>query len=75
MAELTRQWLLRARPSGHLRMDDFEYREVPMPSTPLAPGEMRVRNVGVLCAPTMRNWMAPPGNSFYPSIPLGQPIF
>ncbi len=75
MAEVNRQWLLRARPSGHLRMDDFEYREVPMPSTPLAPGEMRVRNVVFLCAPTMRNWMDPPGNSFYPSIPLGQPVF
>lgn len=75
MAEVNRQWLLRARPAGHLRTDDFEYREVPMPSTPLAAGEMRVRNVVFLCAPTMRNWMDPPGNSFYPSIPLGTPIF
>ena len=75
MAEVNRQWLLRARPSGHLRMDDFEYREVPMPTSPLAAGEMRVRNVVFLCAPTMRNWMDPPGNSFYPSIPLDQPIF
>ena len=57
MAQVNRQWLLRARPSGHLRIDDFEYREVPMPSTPLAAGEMRVRNVVFLCAPTMRNWM------------------
>ena len=24
-----------------------------------------------LCAPTMRNWMDPPGNSHYPSTPLG----
>ncbi|MCX6952867.1 MAG: hypothetical protein NTV51_11985 [Verrucomicrobia bacterium] len=27
------------------------------PETPLAAGELRVRNVAFLCAPTMRNWM------------------
>ena len=74
MTELNRQWLLRARPSGHLRQDDFEYREAPRPTTPLAAGEIRVRNVVFLCAPTMRNWMDPPGNSLYPSIPLGTPV-
>lgn len=74
MTETNRQWLLRKRPSGHLHLDDFEYREQPLPATPLAAGEIRVRNVVFLCAPTMRNWMDPPGNSFYPSIPLGQPI-
>ena len=75
MADINRQWLLRARPSGQLRMEDFEYRESPLPTTPLGEGEMRVRNMVFLCAPTMRNWMDPPGNSFYPSIPLGTPIF
>ncbi len=74
MVDLNRQWLLRARPQGQLRQEDFEYREGPMPDAALAAGEVRVRNVAFLCAPTMRNWMDPPGNSFYPSIPLGQPI-
>jgi len=74
MAEINRQWLLRARPEGALKVDDFEYREVPVPTTSPADGEVRVRNVAFLCAPTMRNWMDPPGNSFYPSIPLGQPV-
>ncbi len=74
MADMNRQWLLRARPSGQLRQDDFEYREAPRPTEPLAPGEMRIRNVVFLCAPTMRNWMDPPGNSLYPSVPLGQPV-
>ena len=74
MANLNRQWLLRARPSGHLRVEDFDYREAPLPDTPLAEGELLVRNVVFLCAPTIRNWMEPPGNSLYPSIPLGQPI-
>lgn len=74
MGDLNRQWLLRARPRGHLRLEDFEYCEVPVPDAPLTEGEVRVRNVAFLCAPTMRNWMDPPGNSFYPSIPLGQPV-
>lgn len=74
MAETNRQWLLRARPSGPLSLDDFEYREQALPTTPLREGEVRIRNVAFLCAPTMRNWMDPPGNSFYPSIPLGEPI-
>jgi NADPH-dependent curcumin reductase CurA len=74
MADINRQWLLRARPSGQLRQDDFEYREAPRPTEPLAPGEMRIKNVVFLCAPTMRNWMDPPGNSLYPSVPLGEPV-
>lgn len=74
MVAINRQWLLRARPTGHLRQDDFEYREVPLADTPLAADEVRIRNVAFLCAPTMRNWMDPPGNSLYPSIPLGAPI-
>ncbi len=74
MGEVNRQWLLKRRPQGALKLDDFEYREAPMPSEPLKENEIRVRNVAFLCAPTMRNWMDPPGNSLYPSIPLGAPI-
>jgi NADPH-dependent curcumin reductase CurA len=74
MAEVNRQWLLKARPQKNLRIEDFEYREQPLPSAPLAEGEVRVRNAVFLCAPTMRNWMDPPGNSLYPSIPLGNPV-
>ncbi len=74
MGEINRQWLLKRRPQGALSTDDFEYREVDLTDAPLAEGEIRVRNVVFLCAPTMRNWMDPPGNSLYPSIPLGQPV-
>ncbi|MEQ8497354.1 MAG: NADP-dependent oxidoreductase [Gammaproteobacteria bacterium] len=74
MTDVNRQWLLRARPQGHLRLEDFEYREQPAATAPLAEGEVRIRNVVFLCAPTMRNWMDPPGNSFYPSVPLGAPV-
>lgn len=74
MGEVNRQWLLKRRPQGALRMEDFEYHEAEMPEHDLKPGEILVRNVVFLCAPTMRNWMDPPGNSLYPSIPLGQPV-
>jgi NADPH-dependent curcumin reductase CurA len=74
MSTVNRQWLLKRRPAGHLNEGDFEYREAPIPSDDLKPGEILVRNVGFLCAPTMRNWMDPPSKSLYPSIPLGQPI-
>ncbi|MEQ8232215.1 MAG: NADP-dependent oxidoreductase [Gammaproteobacteria bacterium] len=72
MTETNRQWILRARPQGHMREDDFELRSVPAPGGDAAPNTLLVRNVVFLCAPTMRNWMDPPGNSFYPSVPLGE---
>ena len=74
MSEVNRQWLLKRRPQGNLSEEDFEYKEVALPSQDLKAGEIMVRNVGFLCAPTMRNWMDPPSKSLYPSIPLGQPI-
>jgi NADPH-dependent curcumin reductase CurA len=70
-----RQWLLRRRPRGPVVADDFEYVEAPIPAfDELAPGELILRNLVFLCAPGMRNWMDPPGNSFYPSLPLGAPV-
>jgi len=74
MRETNRQWLLKARPQNHVQATDFDYREVPVERTALAPGEFRLRNVAFICAPTMRNWMDPPGNSLYPSIPLDTPV-
>ena len=69
-----RQWLLRSRPEGQLRMDDVELVGGDQHVRPLREGEIRVRNLLFLFAPTMRNWMAAPGNSLYPSIPLGTPV-
>lgn len=74
MAEINRQWLLKQRPSGALKQTDFEYHETTVPTEPLTSEQVLVKNVAFLCAPTMRNWMDPPGNSLYPSIPLGQPV-
>lgn len=69
-----RQWLLRRRPNGPATPGDFEYRETPVPDRTLKEGEILVRNEIFLCAPTMRNWMDPPGNSLYPSIGLGEAV-
>ena len=71
---INRQWLLRRRPVGPATLEDFDYRETAIPNRALREGEILLRNQVFLCAPTMRNWMDPPGNSLYPSIPLGEPV-
>ena len=71
---INRQWLLRRRPNGPATPEDFEYRETAAPDGALGEGEILLRNEIFLCAPTMRNWMDPPGNSLYPSIALGKPV-
>ncbi len=71
---INRQWLLAARPEGFIKDENFAYREIEAPSRQLSSNEVLVRNSVFLCAPTMRNWMDPPGNSLYPSIPLGSPV-
>jgi NADPH-dependent curcumin reductase CurA len=66
---------LRRRPCGNVRLDDFTYHEnySPTPGS-LEPGDLLLRNVMFLCAPTMRNWMDAPENNLYPSISLGDPV-
>ncbi len=75
MIAMNRQWLLKRRPQGKATIQDFEYVEATLPATDdLRPGEIVLRNLVFLCAPTMRNWMDPPSNSLYPSMPLGAPV-
>lgn len=74
MTSRNRQWLLRSRPKGLLRPDDLELGSGDQDIRTLKDGEMRVQNLLFLYAPTMRNWMAEPGNSLYPCIPLGTPV-
>ena len=68
---INRQWLLASRPEGSIEDTNFSYKECEVPNRELKPNEILVKNLLFLCAPTMRNWMSPPGNSLYPSIPLG----
>lgn len=69
-----RQWILKRRPQGRTVADDFELRDAAFVAPALAAGELLIRNMAFLCAPTIRNWMDPPGNSYFPSIPLGDPM-
>jgi NADPH-dependent curcumin reductase CurA len=69
---MDRQWILSRRPEGRLRPDIFTLLPQPAMDQPLAPGEVEVAMRLFLCAPTMRNWMDPPGNSLYPSVPIGE---
>lgn len=71
-AVMDQQWILARRPDGRLRPDIFTLEPQPAMNQPLAPGEVEVALRLFLCAPTMRNWMDPPGNSLYPSVPLGE---
>ena len=72
---VNRQWRLARRPAGAARPDDFRLVEQPLPSEPLGDGEIEVRAMLFLCAPTMRNWMdAPDAGNLYPSVTLDVPM-
>lgn len=69
-----RQWLLARRPQGLCVPENFQYRAEVFRLPELSDGEILIRNMAFLCAPTIRNWMDAPGNNFIPSIGLGQPV-
>jgi hypothetical protein len=68
------QWILAQRPLGRLRPEIFLPAPQPANAAPLSAGEIDVALHLFLCAPTMRNWMDPPGNHLYPSVPLGEAV-
>jgi hypothetical protein len=70
MSIINRQCVLVRRPERHLKVSDFAFQQSEISLDRPAPGEIIVKNMMFLHAPTMRNWMDPPGNSLYPSIPL-----
>lgn len=69
-----RQWLLKQRPVGSLRLDNFEFREREIQAPELAPGQVLVRNLVFNCAPTMRNWLNDAKRSYRIPVALGEPI-
>lgn len=69
-----RQWLLARRPDGLCVPDDFLYRDEPYAAPDLREGEILIRNMAFLCAPTIRNWMDESTGNFMPSIALGEPV-
>ncbi len=71
---LNRQWLLVRRPVGLCVPDDFLYREQQIPSPILRDGEIFIRNIAFLCAPTIRNWLDEASGNYIPSVELGDPV-
>ena len=72
MATLTnRRWVLRKRPEGDLRDDDLQLVEAPVPRP--AEGEVLVRNVYLMVAPTNRVWMSDIDQYMAP-VALGDPM-
>ncbi|HVZ45910.1 MAG TPA: NADP-dependent oxidoreductase [Ramlibacter sp.] len=72
MKDLTnRRWVLRRRPAGELRDDDLELVEAPVPEP--REGEVLVRNVYLMVAPTNRVWMSDIDQYMAP-VALGEPM-
>ncbi|MBI1181504.1 MAG: NADP-dependent oxidoreductase, partial [Alphaproteobacteria bacterium] len=68
---VNRQWILKRRPAGVPRDDDFELVEAPVPQP--GEGEFVARNLILSLDPAQRGWMDEGGNYFDP-IPLGAPV-
>jgi len=71
IAPTNRQILLKARPSGRVTADLFEFAEPPRPSP--GPGEMLIRVLYLSVDPAMRGWISDAANYSKP-VPLGMPM-
>ncbi len=56
MKKMNRRWILRQRPVGDVCDDDLQLVEAPLPQP--EDGEMLVRNIYLMVAPTNRVWMS-----------------
>lgn len=56
MTTMNRRWLLRQRPTGDIRDGDLQLVEAPLPEP--GDGEILVRNIYLMVAPTNRVWMS-----------------
>ena len=71
---VNRRWTLARRPMGRVAIEDFALIEEPFDAPTLRSGELLVRNRVFAIAPTIRNWLNPPGRSDRGSIPIGEAI-
>ena len=69
-----RRWTLARRPVGSVAASDFALVEETAAPGALTPGEVLVRNRMFSVAPTIRNWLNDPGQSYRGSIPIGGAI-
>jgi len=68
---INRRWTLARRPVGPVGNENFALVEAPFVAPALNAGEVLVRNRVFAIAPTIRNWLNPPGRSDRGSIPIG----
>src|SRR6516165_2836065 len=66
-----RRWILRRRPDGDLRDGELALVEVPIPKP--GDGEILVRNVYLMVAPTNRVWMSDI-EQYMPPVAIGEPM-
>ncbi len=69
MTNINRQWVLAKRPHGMVGVENFEYKESPIP-TP-GDGEVLVRNTHLSFDPTQRGWMED-AESYLPPVGIGE---
>jgi NADPH-dependent curcumin reductase CurA len=65
-----RRWTLARRPDGPVAVEDFALAEAPFVAPRPNQGEILVRNRMFAIAPTIRNWLNPPGRSDRGSVPI-----
>ena len=68
---MNRQWIYAVRPDGPVTVDNFEYREGPIPSP--GDGQALVKLCYLSFEPAMRTWMEP-FVTYMPPVPLGGPM-
>jgi len=70
---INRQWILAKRPQGMLSVEDFEYREGPIPTANIVDGDLLLRNLWFSFDPAQRGWMDD-RDSYLPPVALGAPM-
>ncbi|MFT4518588.1 MAG: NADPH-dependent curcumin reductase CurA [Halioglobus sp.] len=73
MSTVNRQWLLKERPAGMVRAENFKHVEAAMPQPDLAAGQVLIKCLMLGFDPAMRGWMedAP---SYLPPVAIGEPM-
>lgn len=71
MIQTNRQWILKQRPVGMLKVDDFQCLESPMPAPDLDKGQILLRILYLSFEPAMRGWLDDVP-SYLPPVAIGE---
>jgi NADPH-dependent curcumin reductase CurA len=70
MVDVNRRWLLKSRPAGMLKDEDFDFVKEPVPEP--AEGEILVRVQMLSCDPTQRGWLG--RDTYMPAVKIGEVV-